>query len=772
MRKIILLALLCMLCVPCSLAQITSPRSPRSFSDSSVVLSADVPKISVDPVSLSKAAVHPEENGLQPFAKALAVDVPFMDLALRDSVAGGSIYRLSLKSGGAYSVGLVLTDYALSPGCELYIYGSDLRFAIGAVTSDANNVIRELRTAQIPGDSVVLELFVPYGASQKSFIISRLYHDFSDFFADFALSANGNISKATSVCSTHMDLACYSGHEYDVIQQAVLKYTFDHDGYLYICTGTLVNSLNCDSQPLVLSAAHCICSEEEASTATFYFNYKLNDCCGSLGDYQTMSGASVLATSYRKPHINRFGVSSSQLYPVLDFSLLRISHEIPKSYKPYFAGISLSQDGGSQKNVSCLHHPNGNTMKLSISHSEPYTDSYPESDPDCHYNGFSHWHIDRWDVGTTEGGSSGSALLDDNMMVIGILSGGYASCFSPVNDFFQKVSDCWNLYPAPGEQLKYWLAPQSDVMEVPPYDPFFVADKLPRARLSAVCDSDSLVAHLSWEAVAPVSYSGGADSIAVGGGYILPKISISGGDVLTFRARSLGGGSVLSIGHNVRPQRFKTLAGLEVGEEWADFSVSLSQLSGSGAYIKFWVSADSLPDIAIGGVRVLPADCDYTMSTLTGYQLWCNGQLMRTLPAGVTSCDFDITHGSSYSFYILNSYGDDVSSVCNIVTLAPGCWDANTPVGDIGVGRGERSLLLYPNPARGHATVGFPDSAGDVRLDILDMAGRVCRTTRLEGVSADAQYVLNLDGIPAGVYIIKVYAQPDVPIYSAKLAVY
>jgi len=43
------------------------------------------------------------------------------------------------------------------------------------------------------------------------------------------------------------------------------------------------------------------------------------------------------------------------------------------------------------------------------------------------------WNILQWDVGTTEAGSSGAPLFDQDHQVIGILSGGDAHCGNSVN---------------------------------------------------------------------------------------------------------------------------------------------------------------------------------------------------------------------------------------------------------------------------------------------------------------------------------------------------
>ena len=54
------------------------------------------------------------------------------------------------------------------------------------------------------------------------------------------------------------------------------------------------------------------------------------------------------------------------------------------------------------------------------------------------------WKILQWEKGTTEGGSSGAPLFDQNHRVVGLLTGGEAVCGRSVNDYFAKLSVSYN----------------------------------------------------------------------------------------------------------------------------------------------------------------------------------------------------------------------------------------------------------------------------------------------------------------------------------------
>ena len=59
------------------------------------------------------------------------------------------------------------------------------------------------------------------------------------------------------------------------------------------------------------------------------------------------------------------------------------------------------------------------------------------------------WYIDQWELGVTEGGSSGSPLFDQNHRVIGQLYGGGAACAGSVNngqpDWYGRFDVSWGL---------------------------------------------------------------------------------------------------------------------------------------------------------------------------------------------------------------------------------------------------------------------------------------------------------------------------------------
>ena len=89
--------------------------------------------------------------------------------------------------------------------------------------------------------------------------------------------------------------------------------------------------------------------------------------------------------------------------------------------------------------------------KFSQDDDPPILDNYTSGTLD-------HWRVDDWDLGTTEGGSSGSALFDQDGRVIGQLHGGGAACGNNDPDWYGAFHISWDGNSS-SERLRDWLDP-------------------------------------------------------------------------------------------------------------------------------------------------------------------------------------------------------------------------------------------------------------------------------------------------------------------------
>ena len=140
---------------------------------------------------------------------------------------------------------------------------------------------------------------------------------------------------------------------------------------------------------------------------------------------------------------------------------------VPLSYNPYFSGYSHSSTPATS--AVSIHHPAGDIKKISF---DDNTVSSVQAMGSSEAN--SSWQVN-WDRNTTtEGGSSGSPLFDQNHRIIGQLWGGGASCNNlSAPDYYGSLNKSWEPNGSNNsEQLKHWLDPNDDgVTFIDGYDP-------------------------------------------------------------------------------------------------------------------------------------------------------------------------------------------------------------------------------------------------------------------------------------------------------------
>jgi len=213
-------------------------------------------------------------------------------------------------------------------------------------------------------------------------------------------------------------------------------------------TGTLINNLNHDGKPYVVSALHVFDNPKGAQSAVFDFNYESPFCTNLEGyDRQTLSGSQAVAT-----------------FDSLDMLLVELNEMPPASFRPFWAGWDARKIPPSDS--WCIHHPNGDTKK--ITHDTGKCDSTRYS---SNFIRNGSWKVFNWELGTTEFGSSGAGLFLSNGKLIGLLQGGAASCTSISYDLFTRFDKLFSYRTEQEKQFKYWLDPlKTNVLECEGFD--------------------------------------------------------------------------------------------------------------------------------------------------------------------------------------------------------------------------------------------------------------------------------------------------------------
>jgi hypothetical protein len=87
-----------------------------------------------------------------------------------------------------------------------------------------------------------------------------------------------------------------------------------------------------------------------------------------------------------------------------DFALVEVQQKIPLDYNPVYAGWNVTGQPFAQSLT--IHHPMGDVKKIAINE-DPVMNGRIFNVPNDNY-----WVIPDYETGTTQAGSSGSALFD------------------------------------------------------------------------------------------------------------------------------------------------------------------------------------------------------------------------------------------------------------------------------------------------------------------------------------------------------------------------
>ncbi|MBW2495331.1 MAG: hypothetical protein JRE43_11315 [Deltaproteobacteria bacterium] len=369
----------------------------------------------------------------------------------------GSVWRLRVDSPGAVFLSFKFSDFELPAGAELHFISVARRYHDGAYTERHNRPPRRFGSPMVPGDSAIIELFLPEGSEPASLELESVSHGFRDVMGMGAFAPRGGPSAAAGESSSALasaaaigpfgcqrDINCPEGAPYQDVKRAVAE---GYDGQ-YICSGQLINNARQDNRYLYITAEHCEWWIDP-STMAYYWNYE-NSTCGS-------NDAPL-----------RFSTGSTDLYhsAAADLQLLELDGtDLEGLYDIYFVGWNRS--GETPTSAATIGFPSDKPKQISI-RNDPVIDCAAGGCP----NGWgpNYWRIDLYDVGVTEAGSSGGMLLDQDNLLVGALTGGVGTnCSNFEWDEYAKIAPQWaSLQPFldPDATGRLWL-PGKDHADVP-----------------------------------------------------------------------------------------------------------------------------------------------------------------------------------------------------------------------------------------------------------------------------------------------------------------
>lgn len=443
MKRYIILVVLTLAAAPCLFAQINRGGEPYAFGNTlDNPVEVVMPAVDVEKYLLEDAR---NTDSKHPFRFGAELDT---NLSLTNAGAwqqlpnGDRVWQLKVTCRGAKTLNFVFDRFVIPQGGRMFIYTPDRKYVTGAFTEQSNNPEHVFSTSLYPGQSVIMEYYEPLSVRGTSEItLSTVIHGYRDILFKSDKGAYGTSG------SCNININCSEGSNWQLEKRGVALIINRGSAH---CTGALINNTSNDGTPYFLTANHCV-EYYSPSNFVFVFKHEAATCNGT-------SGPTIYSLNYASLIAN--GSNS-------DFALLKLNDTVPQSYDPLYLGWSRSTTAPTS--MACIHHPSGDLKKISLA-GAGRSSSYLDNSDDG-----THWCVSRWLNGTTEGGSSGSPLFDQNHRIIGQLHGGDASCSDPQgSDYYGKFSYSWtnNNASSSSARLKDWLDPNNTgATTCPAYDP-------------------------------------------------------------------------------------------------------------------------------------------------------------------------------------------------------------------------------------------------------------------------------------------------------------
>ena len=444
-------------------SQVTNEGKPASWS---LVKKSSITAISLPQIDIQKIKNEDDAND-QIQAKPYRVGIPTkVNFGLDNGGTwtvlnnGDRIWRIFFKSKEAVHLSVNFDKFFLPRGGKIYLYNDDRTDLLGAYTETSNNKNQVLGTWFVEGESLWIEYLEPKEVKgQGKLNISSVIHGYR-LGNSFQKGYLKEFLKLNQSGDCNHDVDCPVGADFDSQKDLVKKsVAFLNMGDGFICSGNLLNNTAEDKTPYFLSANHCYERNPGVADPSLFsmrFNWiSPNPICGAVGN----------STDASESFITSGGATFKARYVTGDMLLVELNNPIPSNWDVTYAGWDRSDDNPGF--VVGIHHPAGDIMKIS-------RDDSPVSKGPVTIAGQTSqvWRLNSgggdWEIGVTEGGSSGSALFDQNGRVIGQLFGAQiaADVCDGTDDFpgatyYGRFATSWTGGGSPSLQLRSWLAPTS-----------------------------------------------------------------------------------------------------------------------------------------------------------------------------------------------------------------------------------------------------------------------------------------------------------------------
>jgi len=323
---------------------------------------------------------------------------------------GGYVWAASFTSENAGGLRLHLENLVLPPSAEVYFY-SPSGEAYGPFDHTNINANADFWTPSVMGSTGVLQVRIngPINANDLrnlSFQVTEVGHIGPAFFGIQGVGTVASFCQYNASCIENTN--CVNEAAVNNAELAVAKMFWVAGCCIYTCSGGLIADNDPAQGNYFLTANHCLSRNRDAQSLEAFFRYQVScgtsTCTGTFTDPPTnlIAGKTLGAT------VQATGSAG-------DFTLLQLSQNPPSG--SVFLGWNNSPVAFT--NGAVLHrvsHPSGAPQAYSRQHVDtgaPTCQGWPRGDR----------IYSRDEIGGTEGGSSGSPVVNASGQIVGQLTG-------------------------------------------------------------------------------------------------------------------------------------------------------------------------------------------------------------------------------------------------------------------------------------------------------------------------------------------------------------
>jgi V8-like Glu-specific endopeptidase len=364
--------------------------------------------------------------------------------AVRETEDGGYVFTAALESPEATALRIHFRNFRLPDNAGLYLY-TESGQVFGPYTGRGPLGDGEFWSHTVMGEQLTLQLRhfgppSPADLRSTSFNIGGIAHIRPRFL--------GGQCSVNAVCVEQ--LSCLADNRVNsavtAAKSAVAHMQFVSGGWVYMCSGGLLSDENPDNQyPYFLTANHCLSRDREARTLENYFQWTAP--CGA----STCDDVESHFSQNQVQDLRTLGATVKASNRTGDYTLLELGQQAPAG-SAFLGWITTAVADSDGQPLYRISHPSG----ASQSYSEHLVDtekvtcrSWPRGD----------WIYSADFFGATEGGSSGSPVVNAAGQVVGQLSG---ACGYNVNNVCDSASNATvdGAFAAYFDEIEPILSPQ------------------------------------------------------------------------------------------------------------------------------------------------------------------------------------------------------------------------------------------------------------------------------------------------------------------------